>query len=46
VVGDNLLTDVIPAIDCGFKAVFIGTIKELSTDFYSINDIYSLGDFL
>jgi len=46
VVGDNLLTDIIPAIDCGFKAVFIGTIKELSTDFYSINDIYSLGDFL
>lgn len=46
VVGDNLSTDILPAIEKGFKAFFIDSARFSPTKFHRIDNIYSLEHYL
>ena len=46
VVGDNLSTDVLPAVENGFRAVLVDSFRESSTEFQCISSIYGLEKLL
>lgn len=46
VVGDNLSTDILPAVENGFKAFFVDSARSPSTEFHNLDNIYSLEKFL
>jgi len=46
VVGDNLLTDILPAAENGFKTILVDSSKKYSNQFQSISSIYSLEELL
>jgi FMN phosphatase YigB (HAD superfamily) len=46
VVGDNLSTDILPAIENRFNAFFVDSVRVSPTEFHRIDNIYSLEHYL
>ena len=46
VVGDNLSTDILPAVENGFKGFFVDSVRSPSSEFHNLDNIYSLENLL